>query len=181
MLRAAADVLSRRPNATQDEIAKGVGVSRATLHRHFAGRAELLQALEVMAAEQLHAAVLAAHLEEGDCASAVRRLVAASEHVAPYLALLYTQSQESDSATMHPTWDEIDQMIHGLFRRGQRSGEFTSELPVAWLSEAFYSLVAAAQWAVQSGRAARIDFTRLVADLMLSGVSTHRWRAEQPH
>ena len=42
LLRAAADFLGRRPNATQDEIAAAVGVSRATLHRHFAGKPTLL-------------------------------------------------------------------------------------------------------------------------------------------
>ena len=34
LLRAAADFLGRRPNATQDEIATAVGVSRATLYRY---------------------------------------------------------------------------------------------------------------------------------------------------
>ncbi|MEU6408227.1 TetR family transcriptional regulator [Microbispora sp. NPDC046933] len=38
VLRCAADLLSRKATATQDEIAKAAGISRATLHRHFAGR-----------------------------------------------------------------------------------------------------------------------------------------------
>jgi AcrR family transcriptional regulator len=46
VLRAAADFPGRRPNTTQDEIAAAVGVSRATLHRYFAGRAALLEALD---------------------------------------------------------------------------------------------------------------------------------------
>ena len=56
VLRAAADFLGRRPNATQDEIAAAVGVSRATLHRYFAGRAALLEALDELAVTQMHQA-----------------------------------------------------------------------------------------------------------------------------
>ncbi|PRC51829.1 TetR family transcriptional regulator, partial [Mycobacterium sp. ITM-2017-0098] len=49
LLRSAAEEVGRRPNATQDEIATAVGVSRATLHRHFAGRLALMAALEELA------------------------------------------------------------------------------------------------------------------------------------
>ncbi|MEV7386000.1 helix-turn-helix domain-containing protein [Streptomyces sp. NPDC091215] len=174
MLRAAADFLSRRPNATRSEIAKAIGVSPATFHRHFTGRDELLRGLEDRAAELMLAAIVDAHLEEGDCASAVHRLVAAAQDVAPYLALMYTQSQVSDPDTTHPAWDEIDQAITGLFVRGKRSGEFTSELSASWLADAFYGLMASAEWAVQSGRAARRDFTRMVTGMVLSGAHARR-------
>ncbi|MEV8115999.1 TetR/AcrR family transcriptional regulator [Streptomyces xiamenensis] len=168
MLLAAADFLGRRPNATIPEIAKAMGVSRATLHRHFAGRTELLQALSDMAAQKLLDAVTGARTTEGSGTSAVRRLVIAVEDSAPFLALLYSFSQD-DVPHVHPVWDEVDATIRALFERGQRSGEFTLGLTATWLTEAFYSLVAGAAWAVQSGRCAQRDFIRMVTQMVLSG------------
>ena len=75
LLRAAADFLGRRPNATQDEIAAAVGVSRATLHRHFAGRAALLEALDELAVAQMDQALKTARLQEDSAIEALRRLV----------------------------------------------------------------------------------------------------------
>src|SRR5690606_17914909 len=96
LLRAAADFLGRRPNATQDEIAAAVGVSRATLHRHFAGRPALMAALEELAITEMRSVLDTVRLDEGTATAALRRLVSACEPVSPYLALLYTQSQEID-------------------------------------------------------------------------------------
>src|SRR3954469_25334645 len=89
VLRAAADFLGRRPNATQDEIAAAVGVSRATLHRYFAGREALFQALDHLAIAQMRDVLHAARWREGSPTDAVRRLVAACEPVSGYLTLLY--------------------------------------------------------------------------------------------
>ncbi|MET4921432.1 TetR/AcrR family transcriptional regulator [Streptomyces sp. PSRA5] len=171
MLLAAADYLGRRPNATISEIAKAMGVSRATLHRHFAGRGELLDALSDTAAERLHGAVTAARLTEGDCADAVRRLVAGFERSAPYLALLYSFSQEDAPDIAHPAWNEADTAIRGLFERGQKSGEFTVGLTAVWLTEAFYSLIAGAVWAERSGRCAQRDFVHMVTRMVLCGAA----------
>ncbi|WP_211347223.1 TetR/AcrR family transcriptional regulator [Saccharothrix australiensis] len=171
MLRAAADFLGRRPNATQDEIAKAVGVSRATLHRHFAGRGALLAALEHLAVAQLREALDASRLDEGPAAEALRRLVAACEPVSPYLALLYSQSQEPDPDREPAAWADIDARIVELFQRGRRTGEFGPDLTSAWLTDAFYSLVAGAAWSIQAGRAASRDFTRMVTDLILNGIT----------
>lgn len=171
MLRAAADFLGRRPNATQDEIAKAVGVSRATLHRHFAGRGALLAALDDLAVALLGEAVEAADLDEGPAAEALRRLVAACEPVSPYLALLYSQSLDLDLDREPAAWLEIDARIVELFRRGRQSGEFGPDLTPAWLTDAFYSLVVGAAWSIQAGRTASRDFTAIVTDLMLHGVT----------
>jgi TetR/AcrR family transcriptional regulator, mexCD-oprJ operon repressor len=92
--------------------------------------------------------------------------------VSPYLALMYSQSQELDLDTTIDVWDEIDTAITELFLRGQRDGEFRPELTPAWLTEAFYSLVGATAWSIRAGRAAARDFDRLIIDLLLNGVST---------
>ncbi len=170
-LRAAADFLSRRPNATQDEIAAAVGISRATLHRYFAGKAALLEALDQLAIAYMRDAMDAARWREGSAAAALQRLVTACEPVSGYLTLLYSQSQDFDANQAQEGWAEIDAEIKELFLRGQREGDFRPDLTAVWLTEAFYSLVAGAAWVIQAGRAARCDFTDMITDLLLHGVS----------
>ena len=170
LLRAAADFLGRRPNATQDEIAAAVGVSRATLHRHFAGKPSLLAALDDLAIAEMRRALTSAQLTEGSATQALHRLVTAFEPVSPYLALLYSQSQDVDMDASLQGWAEIDEQIIALFERGQRTGEFRPDLTAAWLTEALFSLVAGAGWAIRVGRVAGRDFDRMIGGLMLNGV-----------
>jgi AcrR family transcriptional regulator len=170
LLRAAADFLGRRPNATQDEIATAVGVSRATLHRHFSGRAALMAALEELAVAEMREVLKTVRLDEGPATDALRRLVTACEPISPYFVLLYSQSQEADLETTIEIWDEVDSAITELFLRGQREGAFRPELTAAWLTEAFYSLIAGTAWSIRAGRAAPRDFDRLITDLLLNGV-----------
>ncbi len=170
LLRAAADYLGRRPNATQDEIASAVGVSRATLHRQFSGRAALMDALEALAIREMTEVLAAVRPHEGPADEALRRLVTACEPIAPYLALLYSQSQDVEACLEE--WEEVDGAITALFVRGQRDGVFRPELPAAWLTESFYSLVAATDWSIRVGRVAARDGTRLIIDLLLNGVRT---------
>ena len=73
------------------------------------------------------------------------------------------------------TWfkkdEALDAEIRALFERGQREGEFRPDLSAVWLTEAFYNLVGGAAWVIQVGRAARYDFTQMITDLLLHGVS----------
>jgi AcrR family transcriptional regulator len=172
LLRAAADFLGRRPNATQDEIAAAVGVSRATLHRHFSGKPALMEALDELAVAEMQKALKTARLDQDSATAALRRLVAAFQQVSPYLALLYSQSQEIDMDQSMHGWAAIDAEIMVLFTRGQRAGEFRPDLTATWLTEALYSLVAGAGWSIQVGRVAGRDFEHIITELLLHGVST---------
>jgi AcrR family transcriptional regulator len=171
VLRAAADFLGRRPNATQDEIAAAVGVSRATLHRYFSGRAALLEALDEFATAHLREALKSVRVQEGSASDALRRLVTACEPVSGYLNSLYTQSQDFETNQPKEAWAAIDAEVRELFLRGQRDGEFRPDLNAFWLTEAFFNLMAGAAWVVQVGGAGRREFTDMVTDLLLRGVS----------
>lgn len=169
VLRSAAALLTRKSTATMDEVAKAAGISRATLHRHFAGRDALVRALEALGIEECEAALDAARLDEGPAADAVHRLVREIEPSAGLLAFLYTENQLFEGEQQNQGWTRIDERIADLFRRGQRTGEFRIDLTPAWLTEALYGLLASAAWAVSEGRVAPKDFTHMIVELLLGG------------
>ncbi|MEU3192768.1 helix-turn-helix domain-containing protein [Streptomyces sp. NPDC006992] len=170
LLSTAADVLTRRPTSSMDDIAKAAGISRATLHRHFAGREALIRALEQLGLRRLDAALDAARTEEGDAADAVRRVIAETEPLAGFLGFLVTENQLFEPGEQHAGWTRIDERISALFHRGQRQGAFRIDLSPAWLTEALYALITASAWAVQDGRVAARDSVRMTAELLLGGV-----------
>ncbi|MFD5328999.1 TetR/AcrR family transcriptional regulator [Streptomyces sp. NPDC127092] len=169
VLHAAAALLSRKATATMDEVARAAGIGRATLHRHFAGRDALVRALEQMCIEETEAALDAARIDEGPADEAVRRLIGASEPVAPLLAFLVTENQLFEGDQQNAGWARLDARIAGLFRRGQEEGVFRIDLTPAWLSEAFYGLVGSCAWAVADGRVAAKDYQYMIAELLLGG------------
>ncbi|CAL9391874.1 TetR/AcrR family transcriptional regulator [Streptomyces levis] len=169
VLRSAAALLTRKSTATMDEVAKAAGISRATLHRHFAGRDALVRALESLGIAECEAALDAARLDEGTASDAVRRLVGAIEPAAGLLAFLYTENQLFEGEEQNAGWALIDERISALFRRGQLDGEFRIDLTPAWLTEALYGLLASGAWLVQSGKGAPKDFPHMIVELLLGG------------
>jgi TetR/AcrR family transcriptional regulator, mexCD-oprJ operon repressor len=176
VLRSAAALLTRRSTATMDEVAKSAGISRATLHRHFAGRDALVRALESLGIEECEKALDAARLDEGPASDAVRRLVREFEPAAGLLAFLYTENQLFEGEEQHDGWARIDARISALFRRGQRSGEFRIDLTPVWLTEALFGLLASAVWLLQSGKGAPKDFHHMTVELLLGGALRHSVR-----
>ncbi|WP_328482975.1 TetR/AcrR family transcriptional regulator [Streptomyces sp. NBC_00377] len=169
VLRSAAALLTRRSTATMDEVAKAAGISRATLHRHFAGRDALVRALEALGIEACETALDAARPDDGPARDAVRRLVREFEPVAGLLAFLYTENQLFEGEEQDQGWTRIDDRISALFRRGQLGGEFRIDLTPAWLTEALFGLLASGAWMVQSGKGAPKDFQHMITELLLGG------------
>ncbi|WP_262705846.1 MULTISPECIES: TetR/AcrR family transcriptional regulator [Streptomyces] len=170
VLHAAADLLARKATASMDEIAKSAGISRATLHRHFAGRDALVQALGVLGVQLVEERLAAARIDEGDPVDAVRRLVSEALPVSGFLAFLYGENQLFESTAMNEGWERIDEQVGALFRRGQELGLIRLDLTPAWLTEALYALIAASAWSAQEGRIASKDAGHMVSELLLGGM-----------
>ncbi|WP_310739252.1 helix-turn-helix domain-containing protein [Microbispora sp. H10830] len=60
IMAAAEEVLSGNPLATMEQVAEAAGVARATVHRRFASREALIEAMELAAWREIQEAVLAA-------------------------------------------------------------------------------------------------------------------------
>ncbi|WP_367040080.1 TetR/AcrR family transcriptional regulator [Streptomyces sp. Je 1-332] len=169
VLRSAAALLTRKGSSTMDEVARAAGISRATLHRHFAGRDALVRALEELGIQECEAALEAARLGDDSAQEALRRLVKEIQPAAGLLAFLVTENQLFEDDAQHEGWSRLDDNIGALFRRGQEGGEFRIDLSPVWLTEALYGLIGAGAWAVLDGRVAANDFTHMIAELLIGG------------
>ncbi|MEB8336677.1 TetR/AcrR family transcriptional regulator [Streptomyces endophyticus] len=169
VLHSAAALLTRRSTATMDEVARAAGISRATLHRQFAGRDALVRALEELGLAECESALDRARLDEGRSADALRGLIRELEPSAPLLAFLVTENQLFEGEQQNEGWARLDARIEALFRRGQEAGEFRIDLTPAWLTEALYGLIGSGAWAVQDGRVAAKDFQFMIVELLLGG------------
>ncbi|MFH8384249.1 TetR/AcrR family transcriptional regulator [Kitasatospora sp. NPDC018058] len=169
VLEAAVGVLSRRPTAHLDEIARAAGISRATLHRLFPGREALIREVGRLGLERFAAALDTAAIEDGDTEAALRRLVDASVPDAMLCAFLAGENQLYDHDDINDLWEVQIARLHALFLRGQQQGVFRIELSAAWLSEAFFDLVAGIGWAIQDGRLAPREAAFSLAELFLGG------------
>ncbi|MFJ3643028.1 TetR/AcrR family transcriptional regulator [Streptomyces sp. NPDC090108] len=174
VLRSAAALLTRKSTATMDEVARAAGISRATLHRHFAGRDALVRALEALGIAECEAALDRARLDEGLASEAVRRLVREIQPAAGLLAFLYGENQLWEGDRQNAGWPALDTRIGAVFQRGQRDGELRIDLTPAWLTEALYGLIASCAWATLDGRVASRDFPTMVAELLLGGALRQR-------
>lgn len=170
VLQAAAEVLSRRHNATMEQIARGAGVSRATLHRLFPGRDALVRELVGLTMADIEDAVESARVDDGPADAALARLVAGLVPLAGRYAFLSGENHLLDEPEAWALWEAVDERVTRLFLRGQESGEFRVDLSATWLTDGLFALLAGAGWAVFDGRLAGQDAGRSLNVLLRNGV-----------
>ncbi|GAB3496537.1 TetR/AcrR family transcriptional regulator [Amycolatopsis cihanbeyliensis] len=150
ILRAAATVLGRQPDAGIDEIARAAGVTRQTVYAHFSTRDKLVEAVLEQVTAEVVAAMDTVTTGEGESAAAVLvRLLDVSTDAAGRYPLLGAQPIAADTA--HDLHGPIVERFAEVIRRGRRSGEFGCDLPLEWLLAAIIALAHTAADEVTSG------------------------------
>ncbi|MBW8481598.1 TetR/AcrR family transcriptional regulator [Actinomadura parmotrematis] len=176
VLAAAIRHLNADPTASMAAIAAAIGISRATLHRHYATREALLHALGDRAiarwAESMDSAGIDAAAASGDPA----RLAAALD------ALLRAYVVDADEHGFALT-DHFVAHLPDLVERGEaleereiafyaacrRAGVLRADLPARWMSNAVYGLMVAVRDSLRHGDVARRDVADLLVGTLLHG------------
>lgn len=164
ILDAAAQRLSRDPDASMTDIATAAGVGRVTVYAHFAGRAELVDAVTARAVAEGDAALASVDLS-GDPREALVRLIRQS-----WLSIVQIGSLMAAATTLltperllelhqHPA-----RRVEQLIERGRSTGAFRSDLPTAWLVSTLHR--------VMHGAASDVDAGRLEADSAAEVIAT---------
>jgi AcrR family transcriptional regulator len=170
LLDIAAQTLVARPAASLAEVAEAAGVSRTTLHKHYATREDLLRAVGHRATDLWEAAVdgVAGLSEAPD--GGLSALTAALVPSGPQLAFLWRTPALDGDAELHERSKAVEGRCLAVLRRAQDRGVLRAGVPDWWLLETFYALIYVAAESVDSGHLAPRDAPELALDTLLRGL-----------
>jgi TetR/AcrR family transcriptional repressor of mexCD-oprJ operon len=162
---AAAELVATGSDASMSEVAAAAGMARATVYRYFPTRQALLDRVAEVAAADVGARLHDARLDSVSADEGVVRAVRAFFDVRHYFAVLAGSRVPADDA---PREKLIEEPLRQMFARGQKNGEFRSDLPVEWLAASLVNIVASVVSTLPAR--GRDDTVDLVSGLFLEGV-----------
>jgi TetR/AcrR family transcriptional regulator, mexCD-oprJ operon repressor len=173
MLDALATALNARPGATMTELAAAAGLSRATLHRRFPSRDDLLIRLAEDAADKTTAALADARLDTAPAREACLRLVDALVPLGGRFAFLLREGAWLDEQpAVAKGIRTVEDAVHQVIERGRRSGELRADLPESYQVRLVLAAVYTAWEAIQAGELGSREAPRAAAAALLTGIAT---------
>lgn len=171
LLQAVALALVDQPRASLQELAKAIGVSKATLYRFCPTRELLLQRLYDESVCQFGHATTQAQLETGSFRESFRLLVEGHmKHKELFVFLIYNWRPELlEPNNPQSAWLEIQRKIDNFFLRGQKEGLLRVDISATAMSEMFMGMLLSLVDAERMGRVARADVVSNLEALFFDG------------
>lgn len=176
VLAAAQRHLNVDPRASMAVLAAAAGVGRATLHRHFASRDDLLHELGARSHDRWEASLDAADAAGAAASGDADRIEACLRDLfARYLAdsddfgFALTDSYLVSAPDLLARSDRLAERERDLLAAGQAAGVLRDDVPARWLGHAVYGLLVAAREAVRDGDVTRRDLDETVLSMFFTG------------
>ncbi|MFC4911017.1 TetR/AcrR family transcriptional regulator [Actinomadura gamaensis] len=176
IIGAAIRCLNADPTASMAQLAEAAGVSRATLHRHFASREDLLRALGERATrrweESQDAAGIDAAAASGDpdrLAAALRALLTAFVADADDFGFALTDHFVNRVPELVAWGSRLEEREIAFYTACRRAGVLRADLPVRWVSNTVYGLMISVRESLRRGDVARRDVPALLIETFLTG------------
>ena len=172
ILDAATTCLAEDPTATLDTIARRAGVGKATLHRHFTGRDDLILSLGYRAVE-LTEEVVMRHVTIRPVRVALTGILEDLTELGDRLGCLMVQPVIDTDTELEGAFARALQPLHELIGHGIAAGDVRSDLPIDWMIQHLIFAVYGAWDAVHAGALAPRDARRLVTTTVVEGITGH--------
>ena len=168
IIDAAIDTLARNPGASLSEIAARAGVGRASLHRHFRSRDDLVTAITLQSMNEVDAATDEA---VGDARTARERLSRMLEAVVPLGDRYHFLATEAfDDARLEARHEADLEWLGGLVDELREEGVVAPDVPRGWAVANIDAQVWLAWSEVAAGSLAPADAAGLAMRTLLRGL-----------
>jgi AcrR family transcriptional regulator len=174
ILDAALEALASDPDSSMSEIARRAGVVRATIYVHFPTRETLLDAVMDYAVGHVAEATRAAEPQRGEPAEALQRVLRATwRQLAQYHGLLALNTARLSAEELHRRHLPVLDQLEPLIKRGQKSGDFRSDLPITWLLAVTRSIVHTASHEIRGQRLRDSQAEDVIISTTLRAISSN--------
>ncbi|MFD4522422.1 TetR/AcrR family transcriptional regulator [Streptomyces sp. NPDC058470] len=168
ILEAAERVLAADPGASMEQIAEAAGVARTTVHRRFASRQALIEALAESAVRQLVRAIDDARPETTPPLVALHRVTANVLRIKG--AWSYALGQPTDEGGGAPAdWNELGARCLELLGRARDEGLLDPAADLEWVRRVYYALIGEAMHGDEQPDADPDALATLIVDTLLHG------------
>lgn len=165
-----AEALTANASASTGEIAAAAGVSRATLHRVFGGRDDLVATVYGWLLEQCDRVFDRSGIDQGPVLEAFDRLVEDSYPIAQAYWMLIAKPELDSVPEFQKGMEDQDLRLEKFFARGQAEGLFRPDLPPRWLVYSLGGQIMSAWYLVDDGHAGAREVPRLVRTAVIDGI-----------
>lgn len=152
IIEAAFAVFSENQAASLADVAQRAGVGRATLHRHFPGRAELMRELAKIALVELDSAIEQATAQAESYEEGFRLSLFATVPLANRQWFLANEGLDADPEIAAAYAASLAELARDV-DAAKEEGAFDPQVPTAWIVEAYENLTYAAWSLVRTGEA----------------------------
>ncbi|MEM9669622.1 MAG: helix-turn-helix domain-containing protein [Pseudomonadota bacterium] len=173
IIEAAFDIFSRDPSAALSEISDRAGVGRATLHRHFASRNDLVRALALIAIDEMDAAAEAACANVTSVAEAFQRVLAALIPLGDRHGFLALEPIDNDPE-IAAAYARQQRETRDMVEEAKAEGLFNKSVPTGWIIQAFDHLLYAAWENVKAGETTQNQAADLAWRTLTTGLGRRR-------
>jgi AcrR family transcriptional regulator len=171
ILEAAERVLSADPAATMEQIAAAAGVARTTVHRRFATRDALIDALGAWATRRFAEAVDAVPVEDAPPLVALYQVTASVLEVKIGWGFGMARAAASPDPEVARVHADVHARCERLFRRAREAGVLRADTDVAWARRVYYALIHEVSTG-DDGKEPGVLATRVV-DTLMRGFAAH--------
>lgn len=170
IIEAAFRLYRENPSASLGEIASLAGIGRATLHRHFSSRDDLLVALAKVATEELDLAANKAAESAQSYTEAIKLILHAMVPLADRAWFLYREAAQDNTDLQKDYEGQLAEMVE-LVDAAKEEGGLASSQSTFWIVQAFDGLLFAAWEMVRAEEATPRQAADMAWETFMNGVA----------